>query len=76
MESFKPPINMLPTTTENQADHIELSAMAMDDDQESPMAKPLPTHSLGPHDPLNPMNWPLHRKLYGSALSWLYVFAV
>jgi hypothetical protein len=76
MENFNQPINMLPTTMENQTDHIGMSTMAMNDEQDSPMAKHLPTHSLGPHDPLNPMNWPLHRKLYGSTVSWLYAFAI
>ena len=35
-----------------------------------------PSHTLGVDDPANPMNWPLHRKLYTSAVSWAMAFAV
>ncbi|KAF1996613.1 MFS general substrate transporter [Amniculicola lignicola CBS 123094] len=31
---------------------------------------------LGPNDPANPMNWPLHRRLYASAVAWAMAFAV
>lgn len=34
------------------------------------------SHHLAPDDPENPMNWPLHRKLYASAVSWFFAFAV
>jgi DHA1 family multidrug resistance protein-like MFS transporter len=63
-------------TMEDQTGHSEMSPMVMRDHEAAPMDKPLPTHSLGPNDPLNPQNWPLHRKLYGSAVSWFYAFAV
>jgi MFS transporter, DHA1 family, multidrug resistance protein len=34
------------------------------------------SHSLPADDPDNPMNWPLHRKLYASAVAWFFSFAV
>jgi len=34
------------------------------------------SHSLARNDPDNPMNWPLHRKMYASAASWFFAFAV
>jgi hypothetical protein len=34
------------------------------------------SHTLSPTDPLNPFRWPLHRKLYASAVAWFFSFAV
>jgi hypothetical protein len=34
------------------------------------------SHHLIRNDPKNPLNWPLHRKLYASAVSWFFAFAV
>ncbi|KAF2245531.1 MFS general substrate transporter [Trematosphaeria pertusa] len=34
------------------------------------------SHTLAADDPDNPMNWPAHRRLYASAVSWAMAFAV
>ncbi|KAF2109930.1 major facilitator superfamily domain-containing protein [Lophiotrema nucula] len=34
------------------------------------------SHTLGANDPDNPMNWPTHRRLYASAVSWMMAFTV
>ena len=40
------------------------------------MTSEILSHTLGANDPENPMNWPLHRRLYASAVSWAFGFAV
>ncbi|KAK3656307.1 hypothetical protein LTR56_003008 [Elasticomyces elasticus] len=34
------------------------------------------SHSMSSSDPFNPMNWPLHRKIYTSFCAWLFAAAV
>ena len=34
------------------------------------------SHQLSPTDPDNPMNWPLYRRVYASAVSWAFAFVV
>ncbi|KAF2193242.1 MFS general substrate transporter [Zopfia rhizophila CBS 207.26] len=34
------------------------------------------SHTLGPDDPDNPMNWPTHRRIYASAVAWAMAFTV
>jgi hypothetical protein len=34
------------------------------------------SHSMPPTDPDNPMNWPLHRRVYVSSVAWVFAFAV
>jgi hypothetical protein len=44
---------------------------------ETPMnASAALSHSMPSDDLDNPMNWPLHRKLYTTACSWFYAFAM
>ena len=47
-------------------------------DKSSMMASDMgaPSHLLSANDPDNPMNWPLHRRIYGSAVSWAFGFVV
>lgn len=33
-------------------------------------------HSMTPNDPLNPMNWPLWKKIYASATAFLFTLAL
>ncbi|KAK4561546.1 hypothetical protein LTR86_004225 [Recurvomyces mirabilis] len=40
------------------------------------LASELLSHSMPRTDPNNPMNWPLHRKLYTSLCAWLFAAAV
>ena len=43
---------------------------------EEPMASAMLSHSMDPKDLENPMNWPLHRKIYTSAVAWMFAAAV
>lgn len=35
-----------------------------------------PGHNLSPMDPDSPMSWPLHKKVYTSAVSFAFAFVV
>ena len=37
---------------------------------------PMVGHMMAPHDPANPMNWPVLRKTYVSAVAWAFSFVV
>ena len=43
---------------------------------QKPMASDILSHSLSPSDPDNPMNWPIHRKLYVSLCGYLCAASV
>lgn len=48
-----------------------------DDEHGEPMlASHVLSHSMSSTDPENPMNWPLHRKLYTSACAWAFAASV
>ena len=34
------------------------------------------SHSMSSSDPGNPMNWPIHRRIYASSVAWFFAFAV
>ena len=40
------------------------------------MTSAMLSHALSPDDADNPMNWPTHRRLYASSVSWAMAFAV
>jgi MFS family permease len=44
--------------------------------QKGPITSNMLSHTLGADDPDNPMNWPQHRRLYASAVSWAMGFTV
>lgn len=33
-------------------------------------------HAMSPQDPDNPFNWPLHKRVYASAISYAFGFVV
>lgn len=41
-----------------------------------PVTSNMLSHTLSANDPDNPMNWPTHRRVYASAVSWAMAFAV
>jgi len=50
---------------------------SIDDTQEgSMMASEMLSHPMHPDDPLNPMNFPLHRKIFTSLTAWLFAATV
>jgi hypothetical protein len=62
--------------------HIEHDAAMSDreitESQKMPPGMPskMPSHMLAANDPDNPMNWPLHRRLYASFVAVCMAFAV
>lgn len=40
------------------------------------MAGAMLSHPMDPKDYDNPMNWPLHRRVYTTACSWFYAFTM
>ena len=40
------------------------------------LASHLLSHNMARDDPANPLNWPLHRKIYTSAAGWMAAYAV
>lgn len=47
-----------------------------DQNHEPPMASQQLSCCMDEHDLENPMNWPLHRKLYTSLVAWMFAAAV
>jgi hypothetical protein len=51
-------------------------AVTKDTHAEPMLASEILSHSMPTTDPDNPMNWPLHRRLYTSVCAWLFAAAV
>jgi len=50
--------------------------ISKDSHEEGRMTTQAPSHTLSPHDPDNPMRWPLHRRLYASAVAWFSAYVM
>jgi hypothetical protein len=46
----------------------------MDGAQNPMLASQMLSHSMPSTSPTNPMNWPLHRKMYTTVCGWLFGF--
>lgn len=47
-----------------------------DEAQNAAMSGERVSHSMSSSDPGNPMNWPIHRRIYASSVAWFFAFAV
>lgn len=65
---------------QSRVDSTEMLRMTahpnQDQHSKQTMASEILSHSMSPNDEDNPMNWPLHRKLFLSLCAWLAAASV
>jgi nitroreductase len=66
---------MGPMDDTNSTPRYPVSSTAVDEHGEKAI-EPMAGHTISVQDPDNPQNWPMHRKVYISAVSVAFAFVV